>query len=109
MLHELHEMEYACRHVLAMEVGFSVNKEEFRELDLTKPGHVIAWAITQGVSEIPDRRARWGWFRETNGVFENWAGSSHFQLKPNCERDEQIERLIRFRAIFRCRKCIARA
>ena len=29
ILHELQEMEYACRHALAMEIGFSASKEEF--------------------------------------------------------------------------------
>ena len=89
-----------------MEIGFSVSKEEIWELDLTKHVHAIGWAITQGMSEIPECRARWGWFRETNGVLESWAGSVDFVLKPNHESDEQIVRLIRFRAIFRCRKCM---
>ena len=38
ILNELHEMEYACRQALATEIGFSVSKDEFRELDLRKPG-----------------------------------------------------------------------
>ena len=100
ILYELQVLENACRHALAMEIGFSVSKEEFRELDLTKPGQVIGWAITQGMSEIPERRARCGWFRETKGVLKNWAGSSSYQLKPNCERVKQIEHLIRFRENF---------
>ena len=48
ILNELHEKEYACRHSVATEIFFSVNIEEFRELDLRKPGQVIGWAITQG-------------------------------------------------------------
>jgi hypothetical protein len=100
ILNELHEKAYACRHSVATEIFFSVNIEEFRELDLRKPGQVIGWAITQGKSEIPERRARWAWFGETKGVLENWAGSSDYQLKPNPDRDAQIERLMRFRSFF---------
>ena len=85
---------------MATEIFFSVNIEEFRELDLRKPGQVIEWAIRQGKSEIPERRARWAWFGETKGVLENWAGSSDYQLKPNPDRDAQIERLMRFRSFF---------
>ena len=48
ILNELYEMEYACRHSVATKIFFSVNVEEFRELDLRKPGQVIGWAITQG-------------------------------------------------------------
>ena len=99
LLNELHEMEYACRQAFATEIGFFVSKEEFRELDLRKPGQVIGWAITQGMLEIPERRARWAWFGETKGVLENWAGSLDFQLKPNPDRDS-IERLIRFHSFF---------
>lgn len=68
-------------------------------LDLRKSGQVIGWAITQGMLEIPERRARWAWFGETKGVLENWAGSLDFQLKPNPDRDS-IERLIRFHSFF---------
>nr|XP_040249859.1 uncharacterized protein LOC120967343 [Aegilops tauschii subsp. strangulata] len=100
ILNELHEMEYACIHSLATEIFFSMSKEELRELVLRKPGQVIGWAITQGMSEIPERRARWAWFGETKGVLENWAGSSDFQLKPNPDRDSQIKRLIWFKSFF---------
>ena len=106
MLDELQDREYACRHALAIEIAFTASKEEFLEMDLRKPGQVIGWAIKQGVSENPARRARWASFGETKGVLENWAGSSDFQLKPNPDRDSQIERLIRFRSFFRCRKCM---
>ena len=91
---------------MATELFFSVNIEEFRELDLTKPGQVIGWAITQGMSKIRECRARWAWFGETKGVLENWAGSSDYQLKPNPDRDLPIERLIRFRSSFHRRKCM---
>jgi hypothetical protein len=97
---ELQEKEYACRHSLALEIGFSVSKEEFQELDLWRPGQVIGWAIKKGVSEDPARRARWCWFRETKDVLMHWAGSADFQMKPNLEREEQTKRIIHFRDIF---------
>ena len=53
MLDELQEQEYACRHTLAIEIAFTASKEEYREIDLRKPGQVIGWAIKQGVLEIP--------------------------------------------------------
>ena len=90
-INELHEMEYACRHSMATEIFFSVDIEEFREVDLRKPGQVIGLTITEGKSEIPECRARWAWFGETKGVLENWAGSSDYQLKPNPDRDVQID------------------
>ena len=96
----LHEKASASRNSLATEIFFSANIEEFRELDLRKPGQVIGWAITQGKLEIPERRARWAWFGETKGVLENWAGSSDYQLKPNPDRDAQIERVMSFRSYF---------
>ena len=94
MLDELQDREYACRHALAIEIAFTASKEEFREMDLRKPSQVIGWAIKQGVSENPARRAAWAWFREANGVLVHWAGSTDFQLKRNQVRDDQIERLI---------------
>ena len=97
MLDELQDREYACRHALAIEIAFTASKEEFREMDLRKPSQVIGWAIKQGVSKNPARRAAWAWFRETNGVLGHWAGSTDFQLKHNQARDEQIERLISMR------------
>ena len=100
ILNELHEKEYACRHSVAMEIFFSMNIEEFCELDLRKPEQVIGWAIRQGKSEIPERHARWAWFGETKCVLENWAGSSDYQLKPNPDHDIQIKCLIRFRSSF---------
>lgn len=106
ILNELHEMEYACRQALATKIGFSVSKKEFREMGLRKPRQVFGWAITQGMSEIPQHHARWAWFGKMKGVLENWAGSSDFRLKPNPDRDAQFERLIRFRYFFRCRKCM---
>ena len=69
MLDELQDREYACRHALAVEITFTASKEEFREMDLRKPGQVIGWVIKQGVSENPARCAAWAWFRETNGVW----------------------------------------
>ena len=45
MLDELQEQEYACRHTLTIEIAFTASKEEFREMDLRKPGQVIGWTI----------------------------------------------------------------
>ncbi|XP_048551302.1 uncharacterized protein LOC125530930 [Triticum urartu] len=38
MLDQLQDREYACRHALAVEIAFTASKEEFREMDLRKPG-----------------------------------------------------------------------
>ena len=45
ILDEVEKKEGDCKHSLAMEIGFSVSIDEFRELDLTRPGKVIGWAI----------------------------------------------------------------
>ena len=100
ILHELQEKEDDCRHSSTMEIGFSVSIDEFHELDLKRPGKVIGWAIKQGVSENPNRRARWAWFRETKDSMIHWAGSAQFEPKPNRKRAEQIERIETIRAYF---------
>ena len=100
MLDQLQDREYACRHALAVEIAFTASKEEFCDMDLRKSGQVIGWAIKQGVSENPARRAAWAWFLETNGVLGHWAGSTDFQLKRNQARDDQIERVISMRNIL---------
>ena len=76
-----------------MEIGFSVSIDEFRELDLTRPGKVIGWAIKQGVSKNPKRRARWAWFCEVKGVMIHWPGFAVFRPKPNPECDGQDKRI----------------
>ena len=57
IVNELQEKEDECRWTLAMEIAFSVSIDEFEEVDMAKPGQIIGWAINQGVSEKPTRRA----------------------------------------------------
>ena len=52
MLDELQDREYSCRHTLAVEIAFTASKEEFREMDLRKPGQVIGWAINRACQRI---------------------------------------------------------
>ena len=100
ILDEVQKKEDDCKHSLAMEIGFSVSIDEFRELNLSRPGQVIGWAIKQGVSENPNRRARWAWFRDVEDVLIHWAGPNDIRLRPNPERDAQIERMKTFRRYF---------
>ena len=90
IVNELREKEDECRWTLAMEIGFSVSIDEFEEVDMAKPGQIIGWAIDQGVSKNPTRRARWAWLREEPGSMIHWAGSAQFEPKPNRKRAEQI-------------------
>ena len=62
LVKELQEKEDECRWTLAMEIAFFVSIDEFEEVDMAKPGQIIGWAIKQGVSEKPTRRARWAGF-----------------------------------------------
>ena len=102
ILDEVEKKEGDCKHSLAMEIGFSVSIDEFEEVDMAKPGKIIGWAIKQGVSENPTRRARWAWFREEKGSMIHWAGSAEFEPKPNRKRAEQIECIKMIKAYFPC-------
>ena len=67
---------------------------------MAKPGKIIGWAIKQGVSENPTRRARWAWFHEEKGSMIHWAGSAEYEPKPNPKHAALIERIKQVRASF---------
>ena len=100
IVNELQEKEDECRWTLAMEIVFFVSIDEFTKLDMEKPGQIIGWAIKQGVSENPTRRARWACFREEPGPMIHWAGSAEYRPKPNPERDATVERIKVIREFF---------
>lgn len=100
IVQELQEKEDECRWTLAMEITFPVSIDEFQEVDMAKPGQIIGWAIDQGVSKNPTRRARWAWLREEPGSMIHWAGSAKYRPKPNPEPDATVERIKAIREYF---------